>query len=327
MKHTSEQFSAHADITGSDGRSASPWPSGPVWAPPTSQLPPLGNPLPNGAVPINGSQQASPLPARRRWPTVAVATVLAAAVVGGGAGYAGATLADHDSSSATVAATATPLAYSASTLDLAALVKTVEPSVVTIKTNIEVEGGFGRTMTGEAAGTGIVLTADGEILTNAHVIANATSITVTFSGETTAHKATLIGKDTANDVALLKVEGLSNLTPAKLADSDKVAVGDDAIAIGNALNLDGGVTVTRGIISALGRSIDVENGHLANLIQTDAAISSGNSGGPLINSSGEVVGMNTAGAASSDNVTAENIGFSIPINSAMQIVTQLRSDA
>ena len=251
--------------------------------------------------------------------------MLAAAVVGGGAGYAGATLADHNSSD-TVAATATPLAY-ATTTDLASLIKKVEPSVVTIKTNIEVQGGFGRTMTGEAAGTGIVLTADGEILTNAHVVADATSITVTLNGETTARKATLIGKDTANDVALLKVEGVSNLTPAKLADSDTVAVGDDAIAIGNALNLDGGVTVTRGIISALGRSIDVENGHLSDLIQTDAAISSGNSGGPLVNAAGEVVGMNTAGAASSDNVTAENIGFSIPINSAMKIVTQLRSQA
>ena len=326
MNSESEQFSAHAEIAGSDGRSASPWPSEPVWAPPTSQLPPLGNPLPGGAGPINGLQQTSPFPARRRWPTVAVATVLAAAVVGGGAGYAGATLADHNSSDS-VAATATPLAYSATTTDLAALIKKVEPSVVTIKTNIEVQGGFGRTMSGEAAGTGIVLTADGEILTNAHVVADATSITVTLNGETTARKATLIGKDTANDVALLKVEGVSNLTPAKLADSDTVAVGDDAIAIGNALNLDGGVTVTRGIISALGRSIDVENGHLSNLIQTDAAISSGNSGGPLVNDAGEVVGMNTAGAASSDNVTAENIGFSIPINSAMKIVTQLRSDA
>jgi S1-C subfamily serine protease len=320
-----EPVSAQAEFAGTDGRTASPWPSGPVWAPPTSQLPPIGNPLSD-----NGSQHASPPPARRRWPAVALATVFAAAVVGGGAGYAGATFADHSSGN-TVIATAQPLSYSAPStatqLDLVSLLKTVEPSVVTIKTTIEVQGAFGRTMSGEAAGTGIVLTADGEILTNAHVVADATSITVTLNGETKARTATLLGKDTVNDVALIKIDDVSGLTPAKFADSDTVSVGDDAIAIGNALNLDGGVTVTRGIISALGRSIDVENGHLSNLIQTDAAISSGNSGGPLVNASGEVVGMNTAGAASSDNVTAENIGFSIPINAALKIVTQLRSDA
>jgi len=252
--------------------------------------------------------------------------VFAAAAVGGGAGYAGAAFAGHGSA-VPVTSTATPLSYNTATIDLASLVKNVEPAVVTIKTNIEVQGGFGRTMTGRAAGTGIVLTADGEILTNAHVVADATAITVTLNGETTPRNATLIGSDTTNDVALLKVAGVSNLTPAKIGDSDKVLVGDDAIAIGNALDLDGGVTVTRGIISAVGRSIDVENGHLSHLIQTDAAISSGNSGGPLINSAGEVVGMNTAGAASSDNVTAENIGFSIPINAAMSIVGQLRNQA
>ncbi len=316
-----EQLSAQAEFPGSDGRTASPWPSGPVWAPPTSHLPPLGAPLPESR-----SLSASRPPAKRRWPTAVVATVLAAAVVGGGAGYAGATFADHGSTKV-VTASAQPLAYASTALDVPALLKKVEPSVVTIKTMIQVTGNFGQTATGEAAGTGIVLTADGEILTNAHVVADATSITVTLNGETTARKATLIGKDTTNDVALIKVAGVTNLTPATIANSDAVAVGDDAIAIGNALNLDGGVTVTRGIISALGRSIDVESGHLSNLIQTDAAISSGNSGGPLVNSVGAVVGMNTAGAASSSSVTAENIGFSIPVNAAMKIVTQLRNNA
>ncbi|MCU1386827.1 MAG: hypothetical protein JWL72_165 [Ilumatobacteraceae bacterium] len=269
-----------------------------------------------------------PPPARRRWPSVAVAAVVAAALVGGGAGYAGATLAGDTSTptAGTVAATQ-PLAYTPATLDVARVLKKVEPSVVTVKTTIEVQGQFGRSQSGEAAGTGIVLTADGEILTNAHVVADATSITVTLHGETTARQATLIGADTTNDVALIKVEGVTGLTPAAIGNSDAVAVGDDAIAIGNALNLDGGVSVTRGIISALGRSIDVEAGHLTNLIQTDAAISSGNSGGPLVDASGKIVGMNTAGATSSDSVTAENIGFAIPINQAVKIVAQLRGDA
>jgi len=316
-----EQASAQAEVAGSAGRTASPWPAGPAWAPPTSQLPPLGNSLPG-----SGERPETPSPARRRWPTVAVAAVVAAALVGGGAGYAGATLAGDTSTSKTNAAVQ-PLSYTKSTLDVAGVLAKVEPSVVTIKTTIEVQSPFGRSRSGEAAGTGIVLTSGGEILTNAHVVADATSITVTLNGETTAHNATLLGTDAANDVALIKVEGVTGLTPATIADSDTVAVGDDAIAIGNALNLDGGVSVTRGIISALGRSIDVEAGHLDNLIQTDAAISSGNSGGPLVNSAGAIIGMNTAGATSSGSVTAENIGFSIPINQAMKIVAQLRSDA
>lgn len=219
------------------------------------------------------------------------------------------------------------LAYTAPALDVPTILAKVEPSVVTIKTTIRVQDQFGRTQSGEAAGTGIILTASGEVLTNAHVVADATSITVTLNGETTARTATLVGSDTAADVAVLKIDNVSGLTPATLAKSDNVAVGDDAIAIGNALNLDGGVSVTKGIISALGRSIDVESGHLSNLIQTDAAISSGNSGGPLVDAAGEVVGINTAGATSSTNVTAENIGFSIPINAAMKVVAQLRGNA
>ena len=316
-----EQVSAQADIPGSAGRTASPWPAEPAWAPPTSQLPPLGVSLSD-----TGARPTTPPPARRRWPSVAVVAVIAAALVGGGAGYAGATLAG-DTSNTTTPATAEPLAFTTSPHGVAAVLAKVEPSVVTIKTTIEVQGQFGRRKTGMAAGTGIILTADGEVLTNAHVVADATSISVTLNGKTTALKATLIGKDTANDVALLKIQGVSALTPATLADSTRVGVGDDAIAIGNALNLDGGVSVTKGIISALGRSIAVEGGHLSNLIQTDAAISSGNSGGPLVDAAGAVIGMNTAGATSSDRVTAENIGFSIPIDQAMKVITRLRSDA
>lgn len=315
------QASAQADNPGSAGRTASPWPAGPMWAPPTSQLPPLGVSLSD-----TGARQTPPPPARRRWPSVAVAAVVAAALVGGGAGYAGATLAG-DTSPRISTATAQPLAFTAQANNVSAILAKVEPSVVTVKTTIEVRGQFGSTQTGEAAGTGIILTADGEVLTNAHVVADATSITVTLYGKTSALNATLIGKDTVNDVALLKIEAVSGLTPATIADSATVMVGDDAIAIGNALNLDGGVSVTKGIISALGRSINVEAGHLSNLIQTDAAISSGNSGGPLVNNAGQVVGMNTAGATSSQHVTAENIGFSIPINQAMKVVTQLRGDA
>jgi S1-C subfamily serine protease len=263
------------------------------------------------------------LPTRRRWPRIAATSVALAAVVGGGAGYVGATLAAHDSPTPTAAAV-TQLAFTPGLLDVASVIHKVEPSVVTINTQISVDQGR-RSYSGEAAGTGIILTADGEILTNAHVVANATSITVTLNGETTARTAVVVGTDTGNDVALIKIVGASGLTPATIGNSDAAAVGDDVVAIGNALDLDGGVTVTRGIISALNRSIEVENGQLSGLIQTDAAISSGNSGGPLANAAGEVIGMNSAGATSSDSVTAENIGFVITINHAMAIVAQLRA--
>ena len=311
-------FSAQADTSGSSGQHASPWPSGPVWAPPTSQLTAITNPS-------SPAPNPPAAPEKRRWPVIAAATVAVALLAGGGAGYVGATLADNGSKTTTTPVAA-PLAYTAKTLDVASVVKAVEPSVVTVQTTIQVNQGF-RTGVGEAAGTGIILTADGEILTNAHVVADATSITVTLHGETTPRKATLIGADTANDVALIKVSGVSGLTPAAIGDSSTVAVGDDAVAIGNALALQGDVTVTRGIISALDRSIDVENGTLNNLIQTDAAISSGNSGGPLVNAAGQVIGMNTAGATSSQSVNAENIGFAIPISHAMTIVAQLRNQA
>ena len=139
-------------------------------------------------------------PGRRRWPRIAATSVALAAVVGGGAGYVGATLASDDSTPQT-AAEVTPLAYTGTLLDVGSVIDKIEPSVVTIKTEITIDQGR-RTYSGEAAGTGIVLTADGEILTNAHVVADATSITVTLDGETTQRTAVLIGADTANDVAL-----------------------------------------------------------------------------------------------------------------------------
>lgn len=321
-----DMISAQADsAAGSAGHSSSPWPAGPVWAPPATQLgtssvPPIGQSLPGEA-----SRPTPPALPKRRWPTIAAASILVAGLVGGGAGYVGASLASTGSAK-TSAPAAAPLAYTSAGMNVASVVKAAEPAVVTIKTTIEVRQGR-QSFSGEAAGTGVILTADGQILTNAHVVADATSITVTLNGETTPRKAVLIGADTASDVALVKLVGASGLPVVKIGNSDAVAVGDDVVAIGNALDLAGGVTVTKGIISALDRKITVEAGDLSHLIQTDAAISSGNSGGPLLNAAGEIIGMNTAGATSSQSVTAENIGFAIPINDAMTVVARLRSAA
>jgi putative serine protease PepD len=265
---------------------------------------------------------------RRRWIAGVAAVVVAAAMTGGVTGWATARVTDHEAAPISTPAAAvqpTSATLAGTSLNVAGVLAKVEPSVVSVQTQItQQQGPF--ISQGQGAGTGIVLTADGEILTNAHVVANATSITVNLPGDPTAHPATLIGSNPTADVALLKVTGVSGLTPAPIGQTSTLKVGDDVVAIGNALALDGGPTVTSGIVSALGRNIQTENGTLNNLIQTDAAISSGNSGGPLVNAYGQVVGLNTAAATSGGGVNAENIGFAIPISMALSVVQQLRAN-
>ncbi len=179
---------------------------------------------------------------------------------------------------------------------------------------------------GTGAGTGVVLD-DGYIVTNAHVVEGATDITITPAAGADSRQATLVGSDPSADIAVLHVDDTSGLTPATLADASSVGVGDDVVAIGNALALEGGLTVTRGIVSATGRSLETEQGELTGLIQTDAAISSGNSGGPLVNTNGEVIGINTAVAQSSATVSASNIGFAISADSARSTIERLIASA
>ena len=160
----------------------------------------------------------------------------------------------------------------------------ISPSVVTIDT-VATDG--------EAIGTGIIVTTDGEVVTNAHVVENEKEVRVILNGETEPRKATVLARDAGNDLALVKIMGVTGLTPATFADPASLAVGDPVVAVGYALDLDGGASVTSGIISALNRTMQNDNGALNRLIQTDAAISSGNSGGPLINMAGQVIGINT----------------------------------
>jgi S1-C subfamily serine protease len=241
--------------------------------------------------------------------------VVVALVAGGVAGVAAARLADGGTDGVAAVGVAD------GPLDVPGLVELVAPSVVSIQTDIA--GPFGSDGTG--AGTGIVLTADGEILTNAHVVAGATAIRVTISGEARSRDAELVGIDHPNDLALLRVDGVEGLTPAALASTEQVRVGDEVIAIGNSLALRGGPTVTRGIVSALDRSVDTASGTMTGLIQTDASISSGNSGGPLVDTDGRVIGINTAVAASGAGQAVENIGFAIDIDRATEVIDQLRS--
>jgi S1-C subfamily serine protease len=204
---------------------------------------------------------------------------------------------------------------------IAQVANAMSDSVVTISSSIN--DGMN---SGEATGTGVVLTADGEILTNAHVVADATEVHVRFAGETEPRLAKVLASDPGNDLALLKIDA-TDLKPATFAQPGTIRIGDGVIAIGYALNLDGGPSVTSGIVSALKRTIITESGALNGLIQTDAAISSGNSGGPLVNFRGEVVGINTAVARSDANSAANNVGFSIAVDEIVPVLDQLRSQA
>ncbi len=204
---------------------------------------------------------------------------------------------------------------------VAAVAERLAASVVTISSDVDT--GFS---SGGATGTGVVLTTNGEILTNAHVVEGATEVRVRFAGETEPVTARVLASDEGNDLALLKVSA-SGLVPATFAAPSSVRVGDEVVAIGYALALDGGPSVTVGIVSALKRTIVTESGALNSLIQTDAAISSGNSGGPLANIRGEVVGINTAVARGGATSAANNIGFAISVEEVLTVVEQLRRTA
>lgn len=195
-------------------------------------------------------------------------------------------------------------------------------STVGISTQIDYNY-YGYKTTAAASGSGFILTEDGYIVTNYHVIQDANEVKVTMYDNTT-YNATIIGYDESNDVAVLKIDA-KGLTPVILGDSDKMNVGDDVIAIGNPL---GELTfsLTKGCISALNRSVTI-NGSAMNLIQTDCAINSGNSGGALFNMYGEVIGITNAKYSNNGDMSGEaaieSIGFAIPINSVRDIIDSI----
>ena len=199
----------------------------------------------------------------------------------------------------------------------------VSESVVSIVCSTKSVSFFGKSYTSGASGTGIIVSSDGYILTNKHVIDGATTINVVLADGTTYEDVKLATTDPLNDVAFIKIADVSDLKAATLGDSKTINVGQQVIAIGNALGQYQN-TVTSGIISGTGRSLTAsdESGSLtetlSDMIQTDAAINSGNSGGPLVNAAGEVIGINTA-----TSVDGENVGFAIPISSIKGMLGQL----
>ena len=195
----------------------------------------------------------------------------------------------------------------------------VSPSVVAITTEqmSSSQTWFGGYYVQSGAGSGVIISQDGYILTCAHVVSGATSVKVQLNGSDESYDATVVGQDSTSDIAVLKIDA-TGLTPAVIGDSDALAVGEVAVAVGNPLGTLSN-TVTDGIVSALNRQVTVQDNDMT-LIQTDASISPGNSGGGLFNANGELIGIVNAKSSSSD---AEGLGFAIPINTAMEMAKQM----
>ena len=275
---------------------------------------------------------ATEQPHRRHGRRRTAALLLCGALLCSGTGAATALLVDGDASTAsppaatimrssgaaqTGGATATGTAQSAAA--------TIAPSVVTIAVTTGGTVPFGRTTSG--TGSGIVLRSDGTVLTNHHVVAGATAVTVTFDDGSTA-PATVVGTDPTSDLAVLRVEGERDLTPAVFADSDELAVGQAVLAVGAPLGLSN--TVTEGIVSTLDRPVRTGDGaseqSVIDAVQTDAAINPGNSGGALVDLEGRVVGVNSAIATAGGGSGNIGVGFAIPSNDAVAVAEQLVAD-
>ena len=202
-------------------------------------------------------------------------------------------------------------------LDVHAVLAAVQDAVVAI--NVE---GIGQLGPSQGAGSGMIISSDGLVVTNNHVIEDATSISVTLADGRDA-AADLVGSIPSNDVALIRIRDAEDLSTVVFGSSSDLRVGDPVVAIGNALGLGGTPSVTAGIVSALGREISQPIA-LDDLVQTDAAIYPGNSGGPLVNAAGEVVGVNTAVAPNATGGGAENLGFAISIDQLKPLIEELK---
>ena len=273
-------------------------------------------PSPTSAPPPPPPGPPSPV-APRHWLVAAVVGAVVGALVAGGLVLA----LDGDEPAVRTTAPDRPSSTLAAAGDIRSILAQVEPAVVSISTV-----GFSSRffdIVPEGAGTGMILTPDGDVLTNAHVVAAARRIQVKLHGGRT-FEATVVGTDASADIALLRLQGASALPVVELGRSANLQVGDAVVAIGNALALPGGPTVTTGIVSALDRTIGEQGQRLEHLIQTDAAINPGNSGGPLVNVNGQVVGMNTAVIHRTGGRDAQNIGFAIASDTFLPVVEDLR---
>jgi putative serine protease PepD len=281
-----------------------------------------------------GPVAPAPEPPRRagRW-RIGVAGLLAGALIGGGAGAGVALLADgsdgNSSGGSTPAAQNVTITNPEKATAVTAAAAKAAPSVVTV---------YVTGASGSGSGSGVVLSKDGYVLTNNHVVSldgAGSSVVSVRTSDGTLYDATVVGTQPVYDLAVLKLKGASSLTPATFADSDQVQVGDLAVAIGAPLGLSD--TVTDGIISAKGRAVATGSTEgdatVIDALQTDAAINPGNSGGALVNGAGEVVGINTAIASVASGAPGQStesgnigVGFAIPGNTAKRIAQELIAD-
>ena len=305
---------------------------------PQAAAPDAGSTVPPTEVPPR--QPAEPEPPKKKKHHVnggkvarsAVALVLAA-VMGFAGGYVGSQMngskvviqqvaPSSTSSSSGSDSSITSASASGSSLTTEQVADLVSPSVVVITTEQVVYSQwswYGQSQVESGAGSGVVISSDGYILTCAHVVSGASNITVTIGD--TDYPATVVGEDDTSDVAVLKIDA-TDLTPATVGNSDSLAVGESVLAVGNPLGELGG-TVTSGIVSALNRSVSIQGSSSVNtmsLIQMDASVSPGNSGGGLFNMNGELVGIVNAKSSDSD---AEGLGFAIPVNDAVKVAQEL----
>lgn len=266
-----------------------------------------------------------PAPRKRRSGTAAlIALALAGGTIGGGAAGAFAATQWHATPTTVTTITAaapqtiqnTPQAAASNVAG--AVYKNASPAVVTVISSAQVRG----SLTPEGSGTGFVVDTSGLILTNYHVVGDADGVSVRFSNGTTS-TAAVVGTDQGNDLALLRVQIPVGVPALTLANSDSVAVGDTAIAIGSPFGLD--ESVTQGIISAVNRTWSATGRTLRGLLQTDAPINPGNSGGPLLNAQGEVIGITSMiESPVRGNV---GVGFAVPANTIQRVLPQLRAGA
>jgi S1-C subfamily serine protease len=324
----------HVDDPHGQGQSAQPQPQPPLS--PDDQPPwsswtlPYDAPPPSGGPPPGLGDRGRGGGGRRGWRMTLV--VALTALLAGGLGGGIVAIQSHAAEQVpaggpAVSAAAAPAAPAAATTSqLQAALAKISPSVVDITTAGGGEGGFfGGGESG--AGTGVITRSDGEVVTNAHVVAGATSIRVQIPGHSGTVTATVVGSDASQDLAVLHLQGVSGLPAATFAATSTVHVGDPVLAVGNAEGYGGAPTVTQGIISALNRDLPADQGTSAlhGLLQTDAAINSGNSGGALVDSAGRVIGITNAIAASSRGQAAQNIGFAIPTDTVLKALPALRA--
>lgn len=287
----------------------------------------------------DSAPEAPQKPKKNRTGAKVTALVLSCALVGGAMGFGGSALQNHlaaknaDTEEAQQASVVYEGSRETSVINIAQIdtSKEMTPaevyaqnvnSTVGIRTSITTNY-WGYQTQAAAAGSGFILSADGYILTNYHVVEDSNSITVSLY-DGTEYDATLVGCDESNDIAVLKIDA-EGLTPVVLGDSDNLNVGDQVVAIGNPL---GELTfsLTTGVVSALNREVTLSSNVTMNLIQTDCAINSGNSGGALFNLYGEVIGITNAkysSSSSSSEASIDNIGFAIPLNHVKNIVKSI----